>query len=202
MALGCHDLDLKDLKRSAPKVTKCALFELLQVFATGLFASAAVTTKQLSCKATGNNQDAKDLFMSWPPRDPITFKCKLYEVIGNMYGFADAPLIFSWVVRTRMYGAGIISHTLDVMALILHDGGNLVCMVIVHVDDCLFTASPTFDLRRLLDLFTWGSLTFAPDEITFLNRQVSEPHKRRYWSIRAITRLGSKRASILAVLQM
>jgi len=89
-----------------------------------------------------------------------------------MYGFADAPLIFSWVVRSRMYQAGFISHSLDVMAFLFYKTGVLVCMAIVHVDDFLFTASPTFDLKILIDLFTWGSLTMAPEEITFLNRQI------------------------------
>ena len=89
-----------------------------------------------------------------------------------MYGFADAPLIFSWVVRTRMYDAGFISHSLDVMAFLFYEKGRLLCHVIVHVDDFLFTASPTFDIDILISLFSWGSLTYLPTPLTFLNRQI------------------------------
>ena len=49
---------------------------------------------------------------------------------------------------------------------------NLLCIVIVHVDDFLFAYSPLFDIAILENLFTWGSMTMAPETITFLNREV------------------------------
>ena len=88
-----------------------------------------------------------------------------------MYGFADAPLIFSWVVRTRMYDAGFISHSLDVMAFLFYEKGCLLCHVIVHVDDFLFTASPIFDL----DILTYFTFLMGITDIPSHTADVSEP---------------------------
>ena len=105
VAIGCNDPDLKDLNRSAPTVTKLAFFIVVQVFASGLLdpagewqlGSADVDAAFLQGKRQDNCRSGP--IYLWPPRDPITsraktFGNKLYEVIGNMYGFADAPLIF------------------------------------------------------------------------------------------------------------
>ena len=55
-----------------------------------------------------------------PPRDPLVIATgawphSLYEVTGNIYGFADAPLVLCRHVRRKMYELGFVSHSLAVM---------------------------------------------------------------------------------------
>ena len=136
VAIGCNDPDLPFLKRSAPTVSKLAFFVVLQVFASGLLDPLGAWTlgsgdvESAFLQGRRQTEGRKGPLYIWPPRDPITslagtWPNKLYEVIGNMYGFADAPLIFSYVVRERMYSAGFVSHSLDIMCFLYFVEGVL-----------------------------------------------------------------------------
>ena len=54
---------------------------------------------------------------------------------------------------------------------------TLVGVILVHVDDFLFTASPRFDINILTSLFSWGSYSYLPTPLTFL-----KPSDRTYWT--------------------
>ena len=97
------------------------------------------------------------------PRDPILVQAgalqeaELYEVVGNVYGQANAPNVFSSEVREKMAIIKFQAHSLDVMLFLFYDNqGILQAAILFHVDDMIGTWSPTFDASPFEDAFDWG----------------------------------------------
>lgn len=116
------------------------------------------------------------LFMR-PPRDKIqalaqSFPSELYEVVGNLYGFCNAPRTWNLhVVNQLTKGAGLIQHHLDQMLFYEKDkDGNLLVLVIVHVDDFLVTFRQDYSLEKITKLFQWGSQTTLTEETPIVFR--------------------------------
>ena len=91
------------------------------------------------------------LFMA-PPRDGIcvkaqVFSAPLYEILGNVYGLANAPRVWSLEVTKRLKGAGYEQHSLDRQLYLFwdtpsgHKAPILLSLAIVYVDDFLLCHS-------------------------------------------------------------
>ena len=172
--LGFQDPDLAQLNRNAPVCTRISFFILLQIVASldWLLAAADATAAFLQ----GKGENANPLYM-YPPRDAIVklakvFTAPLYQVLGNIYGRADAPFLWSQDVRTRMKKLGFVEHTLDTMCFLFYLSGRIMCMIIFHVDDALIGADRAFQLDPFWQAFEWGKRAQAPDELVFCGKQI------------------------------
>eukprot|EP00971_Amphidinium_carterae_P100930 1996885-Amphidinium_carterae.1 len=79
-----------------------------------------------------------------PPSDEIgrragTFPHRLYKLVGNVYGLANAPLTFTREVQRKLMALGFRSHPLDACLYLLYHEESLVAACIWHVDDMLLT---------------------------------------------------------------
>ena len=122
---------------------------------------------------------AEPLFMR-SPRDAIqqaakSFPCELYEIVGNLYGFASAPRTWWLNVLTTCLQKNFIQHRYDKCLLIKRDAkGLLQVVMIVHVDDFLVTFRSDYDVEELRQMFTWGSTTLLDEknEIIFRGKEI------------------------------
>ena len=112
-----------------------------------------------------------------PPRDKIqalaqTFPSDLYEVVGNLYGFCNAPRTWNLhVVKQLTQGANLRQHRLDQMMFYEKDNeGRLLVLLIVHVDDFLVTCRQDYDLEKITKLFKWGSQTTLDEKTPIIFR--------------------------------
>ena len=176
VVMGCNDPDLSSLDRNAPTCSRLSFFVVLQFYVTYLTEGWKLFAGDVEAAFLQGGQSGRTLFMH-PPRDGLidlacAFAHRLYRILGNVYGLANAPLEWANEVRRRLYSVGFVSHSLDVMCFLYFQGGTLLCILIFHVDDCLAAYSPDFDFSLLEDLFEWGSKTFAPDLIKFLGKAI------------------------------
>ena len=113
------------------------------------------------------------------PHDPIIDQCdyfqqaELFEITGNVYGLASAP--WSWIceVIERLNTLGFVCHSLDSMCFMLYNKKyELICIAMFHVDDVLITWDETWDINTFKDLFEWGEWIEAPNNLTYVARQI------------------------------
>ena len=120
VVIGCSDPDLAELERTSPTPSRISLMLILQIYASGkgdgwiLFGSDAT-----AAFLQGGRGTRKDRLFMFPPRDPISqarncFPAGLYEIVGNVYGLANAPLEWAWEVIQRMTTLGFSSIQLTI----------------------------------------------------------------------------------------
>ena len=115
------------------------------------------------------------LFMR-APRDEIqkeaeTFPAVLYEVLGNLYGFASAPRTWITHVIKVLTSLKFRQHRLDRMCFYKRcTGGNILVILIVHVDDFLVAYREDYDINELLKAFTWGTTTLLAKDTPIIYR--------------------------------
>ena len=95
-----------------------------------------------------------------PPHDPIltaagAFIAPFYELTGNGYGLANAPLVWFKRVLKKMTESNFHQHSLD-RCFFIHYSYIINCAVIVNVDDFNAVYSSQFDLTILENMFSWG----------------------------------------------
>lgn len=66
----------------------------------------------------------------------------MYEIVGNAYGRADAPWIWTKKVIKTFHGLGFVSLSLDIVFFVLYIDGAVVACALIHVDDLLIAWSP------------------------------------------------------------
>jgi hypothetical protein len=163
---GFNDPDLHRLTRNAPTATRMAFFCVLQMAASNFIHGWDLLTADVSTAFLQGSQAAADrelpLFMR-PPSDPLVDSTDawkdavLYLVLGNIYGLANAPYLWSLEVRAKMKQLGFDAHSLDVMCFIHRDANGLIQAICVfHVDDILLAVAPWFDQGPIRQAFTWG----------------------------------------------
>jgi len=108
------------------------------------------------------------------PADPLVNQSgafssgEIFEIVGNVFGMANAPLVFCNHVREIMYSIGWHSHTLDTMCFTFRsENGELLGVALFHVDDLLLTVSPLYNLSELRSAFTWGTWEQFPAPIVW-----------------------------------
>ncbi|CAJ1344302.1 unnamed protein product, partial [Effrenium voratum] len=158
VALGHLDPDLTTISRDSPTPTRTSEYVLLAIFTSGINKMVQNTKAKwllwcgdVSTAFLQGQPDADerpdDLYLL-PPQDGLArlagiFRAKLYKEVTR-----------------RVLSVGYKQHALDKMMFYKHDSaGNLMCVVIVYVDDFLLTCVETYDKEELLSLFTWGSKT-------------------------------------------
>ena len=185
VVLGCLDPDLKLLDRTAPTPHRMTEAVLLQVAASGInrlmqlcplpwkLWAGDVSTAFLQ----GEPEQRQGRLFMRPPRDKIqalaqTFPSDLYEVVGNLYGFCNAPRTWNLhVVKQLTQGANLRQHRLDQMMFYEKDKeGRLLVLLIVHVDDFLVTCRQDYDLEKITKLFKWGSQTTLDEKTPIIFR--------------------------------
>jgi len=176
VVMGCNDPDLANLDRNAPTCSRLSFFVVLQFYISYLAEGWKLFAGDVEAAFLQGEQSGRTLFMH-PPRDGLmdlagAFAHRLYRILGNVYGLANAPLEWANEVRRRLYGVGFVSHSLDVMCFMFFQGNVLLCILIFHVDDCLAAYSPKFDFSLLENLFEWGTKVFAPDTIRYLGKSI------------------------------
>jgi hypothetical protein len=188
VVLGCQDPDLATLSRSSPTPTKIAEMVLLQIAAAGMNGlveltghkwhlwSGDVSTAFLQGEPEPRSQP---LYMK-APRDGIqalaeTFQDEMYEVIGNLYGFASAPRTWWQNVLKTAKAKDFDQHRYDKCMLIKRDQQRrLLVVMIVHVDDFLVTYREDYPIDELKAMFRWGSTTLLTpeNEIVFRGKEI------------------------------
>ena len=172
VALGHLDPDLTTISRDSPTPTRTSEYVLLAIFTSGINKMVQNTKAKwllwcgdVSTAFLQGQPDADerpdDLYLL-PPQDGLARLAGIFraKVRGNIYGLASAPRTWTKEVTRRVLSVGYKQHALDKMMFYKHDSaGNLMCAVIVYVDDFLLTCVETYDKEELLSLFTWGSKT-------------------------------------------
>lgn len=104
------------------------------------------------------------------------FPHTLSDVMGNIYGLANAPLRWCQEACERLIKLGFTPHMLGPMLFYVPGPSTLgvVCILVVHVDDFLIAYSEKlYDPKPLHDGFSWGSMVRAPEPITFTGKQTT-----------------------------
>ena len=176
VAIGCADPDWYSLNRDCATPTRQSEYMVLGIYIAGR--NGLFNNKRHRWALWGG--DVKTAFLQGVqedrrlplflegPKDGITkmaqtFQSELYEILGNIYGFANAPRVWSREVHRRLISAGYTRHSLDHQLYYLWQKlpgekyPSLCSIIIVYVDDFLMTHDVRYDRRHVLDLFTWGS---------------------------------------------
>lgn len=178
---GFTDPDLHRLTRNSPTATRVAFYVVLQYAASGFMTGWNLQTSDVATAFLQGQQQDRDLplFMR-APTDPLVEKsgrfhdAQIYLVLGNIYGLANAPYLWSLEVRRRMAELGFVSHSLDVMCFTHRDPKGIIdAICIFHVDDVLISHAPSYDMRQLKAAFTWGPWCSVLDgTIKFIGKQI------------------------------
>ncbi len=162
---GFTDPDLHRLTRNSPTCVNMAIMATLQVASSGWchawdLCTADITTAFLQGAQEKYERSGKLCMRA--PTDPLVAasgsfqEAELYEVVGNFCGLANAPFLFSKVVRSKMKRLGFVERSLDCMLFLFYKNGEFVAIACFHVDDMLLACAPTYDFTGLRDAFTWG----------------------------------------------
>ena len=185
VVLGCLDPDLKLLDRTAPTPHRMTEAVLLQVAISGINGLVQLCPMTWTLWAgdvstaflQGDPEPRQGRLFMRPPRDKIqamaqSFPNELYEVVGNLYGFCNAPRTWNLhVVNQLTKGAKLTQHHLDQMLFYEKDqSGNLLVLAIVHVDDFLVTYRQDYNLEKITKLFQWGSQTTLDENTPIIFR--------------------------------
>ncbi|CAE7366584.1 GIP [Symbiodinium natans] len=184
---GCHDPDLGLLDRSSPTPTRLAEFLIYEIACAGYNRRLQRNRKSwklwsgdVSTAFLQGQPQARDLpiFMR-PPRDDIqrmaqTFLRDLYEVVGNLYGLCNAPRTWINHIVSKLVKANFKRHRLDhTVYYKLDDAGDLLVILLFHVDDFLVAFRQDYQFDELLNMFTWGQTNLLDDgEFVFKGKEV------------------------------
>ena len=190
VCLGHQDPDLQQITRSSPtpgRVTEMLLYALIvagqnrELFDTNhlwLAWSGDAATAFLQGEQKDSERPAP-LYMKAPTDGLIMmtsrWKCDLYQILGNVYGLANAPALWTGEVTKRLTGLGYVRHSFDQMLFYLvNDAEQVVSLVMIYVDDFLGLHREDHDISSLQKLFKWGEIqSFGPgNKITFKGKSL------------------------------
>ena len=188
VVLGCQDPDLATLARSSPTPSKTAEMILLQIAVSGMNQLVELTNKKWKLWSgdvstaflQGTPEPRSQPLFMRAPRDGIqklanTFPDELYEVCGNLYGFASAPRTWWTNVLGTTKKHAFFQHRYDRCFLIKRDAEErLLVVMIIHVDDFLAAFREDYDVSELEQMFTCGSTTLLTEDncIVFRGKEI------------------------------
>ncbi|CAE7253541.1 GIP [Symbiodinium sp. CCMP2592] len=184
---GCHDPDLGLLDRSSPTPTRLAELLIYEIACSGYNRRLQRNKKswKLWCGDVstaflqGQPQARTMPIYMRPPRDDIqkmaqTFLHDLYEIVGNLYGLCNAPRTWINHIVSKLLEANFKRHRLDhTVYYKLDDVGDLLVILLFHVDDFLVAYREDYAFDELSGMFTWGQTNLLDDgEFVFKGKEV------------------------------
>ena len=205
VVMGCNHPDLADIERNSPTATRASFFVLIQIFCTGsltgewIFACADAEAAFLQ----GQAPDEDETYM-WRPNDPILNAAgafqdsELWELVGNAYGRADAPWIWTKKVIETFVALGFVCHSLDMVFFLYHVKGKIVAAALMHVDDLLITWDRTlFDISPVKSSLNWRNWQESPAQLEWNGREISFVPEQNGTSVRiSVTRYLKSRKPV------
>eukprot|EP00971_Amphidinium_carterae_P069588 1377170-Amphidinium_carterae.1 len=187
--INFNDPDLSTISRYSPVISRVGVAFVLQVFSSSHIKNAVgwlLVTADIATAFLQGVQHRREPLYMWSPRDPLvagsgTFKSRMMEIQGNVYGLCNAPHTFSRKVIQQMCLAGFQQHPLDCMLFLYFGKGVLEAVAGFHVDDLLLACSPSFPMHLIKDSFEWGSWSecsatdatpATPAQLTFTGKQI------------------------------
>ena len=196
VAVGCTDPDLWILQRESATPTRQSEFLVFAIYIAG---KNGVLLGDKSARWVLWAGDVKTAFLQGvperrdkplyllPPSDGICQRAGIFqgalllEVVGNIYGLANAPRTWQLHVIKLLTQAGYVQSSLDKMLFFYHEKlsgceQSVLCAIaIVYVDDFLLCHDTRYDRDHLLKLFKWGSQNeLTPDNsLDFKGKKIS-----------------------------
>ena len=187
---GNQDPDLRSISRNAPTPSRLSEYLLLSIFVSGAnqkaFGTATVWVLWSGDVSTAflqgqqNSQERNGKIFMRPPSDEIisraeVFQSSLYEIVGNVYGLANAPFTWTEEVSRRLLALGFRVHSFDrMMFYYINSDGKTCAVLVVYVDDFLLTHDSSFPFQSFVEAFTWGSQTYVTpgNPVTFKGKEL------------------------------
>ena len=148
--------ETENVPSDSPTVDKCNMRVLL-LTATSM--GWVVETSDAKSAFLQGKQLDRTVIIS-PPREADVPKGKLWKLKVALYGLNDASLQFFFKCREVLLSFGCIQSTFDPAMFIKHnESGDLIGMIVLHVDDFLHAGNEEFRSkvsRKLEDIFTMG----------------------------------------------
>ena len=126
-----------------------------------------------------------------PPQDPITAQARgleapLFEIVGNVHGLPNAPRLWSKEVDSKLKKAGFKTRTLDDMLFLYRDPktNDLLCMVLVYVDDFMMLYHESFQSDTLREMFRWGEWNDIEDGFRLKGKEMKAHLEAGEWVVR------------------
>ena len=174
VALGHLDPDLSQLSRNAATPGRTAEHVMFLMIVAGyngcLFDTSFSWVGYIGDAKTAflqGMQDPKEragpLFLR-PPRDGLiaqtnTWTAKLYQIHGNIYGLANAPVTWQKEVIKRLHSISFQQHGFDRQLFVKrNEQGQIVAAILTYVDDFVILHREDYDIKEVFALFEWGSL--------------------------------------------
>ena len=185
---GCHDPDLGLLDRSSPTPTRIAELLLYEIACAGYNRRFLKNKKawklwsgDVATAFLQGQPEERDLpIYMRPPRDGIqglagTFPFDLYQIVGNLYGLCNAPRTWINHIVRKLQAANFIRHRLDhTVYYKLDSQGELLVVLLFHVDDFLTAFREDYEFSELQGMFTWGQTNLLDDgDFVFKGKEVS-----------------------------
>ena len=130
-----------------------------------------------------------------PPRDDIqkmaqTFLHDLYEIVGNLYGLCNAPRTWINHIVSKLLEANFTRHRLDhTVYYKFDDAGDLLIILLFHVDDFLVAFREDYDFEELSKMFTWGQTNLLDNgEFVFKGKEVKLIREKNEFKIKVSQR--------------
>ena len=192
---GCHDPDMNILDRSSPTPSRLAEYLIYEIACSGYdrrFQKTGLAWKLWTGDVSTAflQPRAMPIYMR-PPRDGTqslaqTFPFELYEIIDNLYGLCNAPRTWMNHIVTELLCANFIRHRLDHTVYYKKDSnGNLMIILLFHVDDFLVACRQDYNFQELSDMFTWGSTSLLDNgDFVFKGKEVSLVSKGNEYQIK------------------
>ena len=179
--MGCNHPDLAEIERNSPTATRASFYVLVQIYCTGslteywCFAGADAESAFLQGQAPENDET-----YMWRPNDPILNaagafqESEVWEIVGNAYGRADAPWIWTKKVIATFTALGFVCHSLDTVLFLYHVKDKIVAAALMHVDDLLITWNrQAFDIEPVRKALNWRNWLESPSQLEWNGREIS-----------------------------
>ena len=148
--------ETENVPSDSPTVDKCNI-RLLLLIASSM--GWVIETSDAKSAFLQGKQLERTVIIS-PPKEANVEKGKLWKLKVALYGLNDASLQFFFKCKDVLLSLGCTQSTFDPAMFIKHDSnGNLIGIIVLHVDDFLHAGNKDFRSkvsRKLENIFTMG----------------------------------------------
>ena len=171
--------DLEDSSRMRTDSPTCSQMLISLTLALSACRDTDLWSGDISAAFLQGSKLDRTLVLRMPPGGvPDDEQGEFYVVSSTVYGTKDAPRRWYKNLHHTMINKGFkpIPHEAAAYRL-LEEDGSLAGIVIVHVDDLLWTGGRTIEqrLREVCDLYKFGKI--EKNEFKYCGREVKKDHK-------------------------